>query len=555
MVRVDRVVSAAPRPARAALALLAPPLLFIIVFSSLLLLQTAPARLAYRLDSASSVIRGTYGRDTTCQPPAGEDDNACHWGSGVANMLSAGFNVVQTDPFIFNGQDGGLRALGAEGLKGIVWMGGWSNSSCSFAMNNTDFATLVDQLTADSVAHAAIYAYYVGDEPRLSACPTAPAAFAARTSLLHAHDAIGMSYTVIQDFDSGGSPDHGAAYYNKWMGTVDVIGFDVYPCSFANGVDFNLAPPQKTRQPCDVGAGGMISTDAGYVETAGFGGAGTCTLYSGAMGPCTPYLALLQDFQDCYYELPTNTDLRSQAQDWNTYGTKKSGIVIFSWNFYGNPCTPPSPQSPISIGVQVDNCAPDPATNPSGIMPSGTPNCVGNSAELLYDNCHYFDFCQAPPPTGVVATAAQGSAILTWTPPSSPPSPITGYLVTPYVGSTPQTPALFNLTNTLEVIFGLTNGTAYTFTVASIDHSGPGSPSGPSNAVTPLATLRQPAAQGPGSSPESRTAVPQSSPAPSPSPRVGSQHMVDPLASGSSSTPAPTNPMPRLSWTYLLVLR
>ena len=50
---------------------------------------------------------------------------------------------------------------------------------------------------------------------------------------------------------------------------------------------------------------------------------------------------------------------------------------------------------------------------------------------------------QGPPmvpgaPTGVDASAGNGSASVTWTAPSSGGSPITSYMVTPYAGGLPQ---------------------------------------------------------------------------------------------------------------------
>ena len=53
-------------------------------------------------------------------------------------------------------------------------------------------------------------------------------------------------------------------------------------------------------------------------------------------------------------------------------------------------------------------------------------------------------------------------------------SPITGYVVTPYVGGTAKTAQTFNNTATTETVTGLTNGTAYTFKVAAINGVGTG---------------------------------------------------------------------------------
>lgn len=123
-------------------------------------------------------------------------------------------------------------------------------------------------------------------------------------------------------------------------------------------------------------------------------------------------------------------------------------------------------------------------------------------------------------PTSLVATASGGSAILRWVaPPTNGGISVTGYVVTPYVnGVTPGTPVTFNQQNLMEVVFGLTNGVTYTFTVAAVNAAGPGLVSSPSNSVVPNASLRQPAAQGASSVPPRGTTV-QSSPAPSPPPR------------------------------------
>jgi Pro-kumamolisin, activation domain/Fibronectin type III domain/PQQ-like domain len=91
-------------------------------------------------------------------------------------------------------------------------------------------------------------------------------------------------------------------------------------------------------------------------------------------------------------------------------------------------------------------------------------------------------------PTGVSVSAGDASATVSWTAPASNGgSPITGYRVTPYIGTTAQIPTTFSTTATSQTVAGLTNGTAYTFTVAAINSVGIGPESAPSNAVTPLA--------------------------------------------------------------------
>lgn len=84
------------------------------------------------------------------------------------------------------------------------------------------------------------------------------------------------------------------------------------------------------------------------------------------------------------------------------------------------------------------------------------------------------------------ASAGTGQAILSWTVPAGTGgSPITGYIVTPYVGTQAQPTRRFNSTATRQTVTGLTNGTTYTFKVAAINAIGTRPQSLASNAVEP----------------------------------------------------------------------
>ncbi|HEY7633110.1 MAG TPA: DUF4082 domain-containing protein [Thermoleophilaceae bacterium] len=93
-------------------------------------------------------------------------------------------------------------------------------------------------------------------------------------------------------------------------------------------------------------------------------------------------------------------------------------------------------------------------------------------------------------PTNVVAQPASQQARVTWTASAATgDSPITGQTVTPYIGSTPQTPTQVSASATSATVTGLTNSTSYTFVVTATNAAGTSPGSSPSNAVIPQATI------------------------------------------------------------------
>jgi titin len=90
-------------------------------------------------------------------------------------------------------------------------------------------------------------------------------------------------------------------------------------------------------------------------------------------------------------------------------------------------------------------------------------------------------------PTAVTGTRGNAKVTLTWKAPTSTGgSPITGYTITAYAGSTAKKTLTVGNVHTATVT-GLTNGTAYTFTVTARNAVGNGAASSHSPAVTPTA--------------------------------------------------------------------
>ena len=115
---------------------------------------------------------------------------------------------------------------------------------------------------------------------------------------------------------------------------------------------------------------------------------------------------------------------------------------------------------------------------------TGVTDVAGNTG-LTVSSANYTVAMPTVPgaPTGVTATAGNGQATVSFTPPvSDGGAAITEYTVTADPGGNSATGAASPITVT-----GLTNGTAYTFTVTAKNSVGIGSASAVSNSVTPHA--------------------------------------------------------------------
>ncbi|WP_375496750.1 putative Ig domain-containing protein [uncultured Jatrophihabitans sp.] len=90
------------------------------------------------------------------------------------------------------------------------------------------------------------------------------------------------------------------------------------------------------------------------------------------------------------------------------------------------------------------------------------------------------------PPTPAAPTASAGvaTATVSWTAPTQVAgSPITGYVVTPYLDGFAQTPVSYGSTATSQTLTGLTSGGSYTFSVAAVNANGTSATSAVSDSV------------------------------------------------------------------------
>jgi alpha-tubulin suppressor-like RCC1 family protein len=77
-----------------------------------------------------------------------------------------------------------------------------------------------------------------------------------------------------------------------------------------------------------------------------------------------------------------------------------------------------------------------------------------------------------PPPIMGAVVPGNGRVLLSWEPPLAEPAPVTAYIVTPYVGGTALRPVRFSSTATSQIVGGLTNGIAHTFSVKAVNARG-----------------------------------------------------------------------------------
>jgi hypothetical protein len=113
-------------------------------------------------------------------------------------------------------------------------------------------------------------------------------------------------------------------------------------------------------------------------------------------------------------------------------------------------------------------------------------NLVGDDTPTTYfvQPLKFGALTAAGAPTAVKASAGDGAATVSWTKPASTGhSPITGYVVTPYIGTNRQAAHTFNNTATSQTITGLANKSSYTFKVAAKNAIGTGVKSAASSAI------------------------------------------------------------------------
>jgi hypothetical protein len=209
-------------------------------------------------------VRGVYDKDLS---PTGFDDEA-----------RVGFNYIDSGPY-----EGELDKLARRGLKGFVWLGGYSNSSCSFKKTDGWVRSHVSAIEGNE----GVGAYFIDDEPDAAKCPGAPAQMKRRSDLVKSIDGGPPTFLVSY------KPDQ----LKLFAGKVDVLGLDKYPCSIKNGCDYS-----------------RIDAQAAEADRLG-----------------VRYWGVIQAYGDDWYKVPTPDELHQQFSHWRR--TKMEGYLVFAWRY------------------------------------------------------------------------------------------------------------------------------------------------------------------------------------------------------------------------------
>ena len=213
-------------------------------------------------------VRGIYDRDLSAR---GFDDEA-----------ATGFNLIDSGPYA-----GDLDPLAARGLLGMVWLGNYSNATCTFEKDDDWVRSHVAAIAGNPGAGT----YYVADEPDATACPAAPAEIKARSDLVRSLDP-GSSTLMVAYRQLG-----------QFAGATDIMGLDHYPCSHAHGCDYSI-----------------IDEQAAEADRLGL-----------------RYWGVIQAHGDSWYRVPTPDELHEQFVHWRA--TNMEGYLVFAWRW---PASDPS---------------------------------------------------------------------------------------------------------------------------------------------------------------------------------------------------------------------
>ncbi len=179
-----------------------------------------------------------------------------------------------------------------KSARGLVWVGDYDNSSCSWEMSDASLRTEVRSAVGDR----RVAGYFFSDEPDPFACPAAPAEHAARSKLIHSIDP--KKFTVL-DMDSNSGRDS-LRQITRWRGAADYIALDPYPCHQGSRCNY----------------------------------AWITAIIKAANRAHIRYWGVAEAFADSDWRWPTPAEERHMLAQWGA--SKESGFMTFAWTWAGN---------------------------------------------------------------------------------------------------------------------------------------------------------------------------------------------------------------------------
>jgi chitodextrinase len=212
-------------------------------------------------------------------------------GSAPAAAAADGWNLIDV---------GSREAADAlpSGTRGLIWVGDYNNSTCSWEISNSTVTSEVQRMVGD----AKIFGYFISDEPNPYACPNAPAQHKARSDLIHSIDPTKPTVIVLDSngFTGMGSPD-AIDQIPLWKGTATYIGLDPYVC-------------YSWSSTCDYA---RIDANIAAADAAGIN-----------------YWGVVQAFNDSSWRWPTADEMQHILAQWAN--SHEAGYMTFAWTWAGN---------------------------------------------------------------------------------------------------------------------------------------------------------------------------------------------------------------------------
>ena len=216
-------------------------------------------------------VRGMYGRDSSA--------------TGLDIIGSVGFNAVTVQP-----DRSDLDDLSKANMKGIVWLWGYDDNTCSFNRSDAEIRSQIERIAG----HPAILAYQIDDEPgnaRTDGCSRVASQIRARSNLVKSIDPGAATYLVVSTWD--GEEEYPYQYF---AGSTDIMGLDVYPYS---GGDAHPSMIDRAIREAD-------------------------------QDRVRRYWAVTQDFSDDHFDQPTAAQVAEQFRRWRR--SRMEGYFVYHWN-------------------------------------------------------------------------------------------------------------------------------------------------------------------------------------------------------------------------------